>query len=591
MRMWSAMRADRRRLLLAGFLGFLASASAVALLGTSGWLISFAAEMPPVLALGVAAVLVRTFALTRSVFRYAERLVGHDAAFRGLTRLREDVYARLERLAPVGLTRFTRGDLLSRLVADVDTALDLPLRVVLPWAQAVAVSVGTVAFLLWLNPGAGVATAIALALGLTLVPWLVARLAARAEARLAPLRGEVSSTVVASLAGSSDLLAYGATGAALQRVRAVDDELTAVARRESASLGISAGLGIVLQGVAVVAALALAMPAVTSGQLEPVWLAVVALVPLAAYDLLTTLPASALALQRVRASAARVVEVIDSPLPVADPVDRLGPPVAPYAVAVRDLRARWSPDSPLTLRGIDLALAPGERIGIVGPSGAGKSTLAAVLLGFLSYDGSAMVGGREIREVDGDDLRTCVTLLTQDAHVFDTTIEANLRLGDAHADQDEMLRMLERVGLHSWLEQQPEALATQVGSGGVTMSGGERQRLALARLLLSHRPIMVFDEPTEHLDPATADALTDVLLEVTDGTSTVLITHRLRDLDRLDRIVVLISGEVVASGTHEDLLAEGGWYADRWRAETEQADLAALTASIPAGTAIRRSSR
>lgn len=588
MRMWSAMRADRRRLLLAGFLGFLASASAVALLGTSGWLISFAAEMPPVLALGVAAVLVRTFALTRSVFRYTERLVGHDAAFRGLTRLREDVYARLERLAPVGLARFTRGDLLSRLVADVDTALDLPLRVVLPWAQAAAVSVGTVAFMLWLNPGAGLTTAIALALGLIVVPWLVARLAARAEARLAPLRGEVSSTVVTSLAGSGDLLAYGATGAALQRVRAVDEELTAVARRESASLGISAGLGIALQGAAVVAALAMAMPAVTAGQLEPVWLAVVALVPLAAYDLLTTLPTSALALQRVRASAARVVEVIDSPLPVGEPDHPLGPPTPPYALSVRELNARWALDSPLTLRGIDLAVAPGERVAIVGPSGAGKSTLAAVLLGFLNYDGSVVIGGREIRDVDGDDLRACITLLTQEAHVFDTTIEANLRLGDAHADQTDLREVLDRVGLSGWLAEQTDGLATAIGSGGVTMSGGERQRLALARLLLAHRPIMVFDEPTEHLDPATADALTDVLLEVTEGTSTVLITHRLRDLDRLDRIVVLISGEVAASGTHDQLLAEGGWYADRWRTEIEQADLAALTASIPAGTAIRR---
>jgi thiol reductant ABC exporter CydC subunit len=588
MRMWSAMRAERRRLLLAGFLGFLASASAVALLGTSGWLISFAAEMPPVLALGVAAVLVRTFALTRSVFRYVERLVGHDAAFRGLTRLREDVYARLERLAPVGLSRFTRGDLLSRLVADVDTALDLPLRVVLPWAQAVAVSVGTVGFLLWLNPASGLATAIALALGLIVVPWLVARLAARAEERLAPLRGEVSSTVVSSIAGASDLLAFGATGSALKRVRAVDEELTSVARRESASLGFSAGLGIALQGAAVVAALALAMPAVTSGQLAPVWLAVVALVPLAAYDLLSTLPASALALQRVRASAARVVEVMDSPLPVADPQYPLGPPTAPYALALRGLQARWSPHAPLTLHGIDCAVAPGERIAIVGPSGAGKSTLAAVLLGFLSYDGSVVIGGRDIREVDGDDLRTCITLLTQEAHIFDTTIEANLRLGNSHSDHDQLRAVLDRVGLTTWLDQQPQGLDTLVGSGGVTMSGGERQRLALARLLLAHRPVMVFDEPTEHLDPATADALTDVLLEVTEGRSTVLITHRLRDLDRLDRIVVLISGEVVASGTHAELLAEDGWYADRWRAETEQADLAALTASIPAGTAIRR---
>jgi thiol reductant ABC exporter CydC subunit len=587
-RMWASMRAERSRLLLAGFLGFIASASAVALLGTSGWLISYAAEMPPVLALGVAAVLVRTFALTRSVFRYAERLVGHDAAFRGLTRLRESVYARLELLAPVGLARFSRGDLLARLVADVDTAMDLPLRVVLPWVQAVLVSLATVAFLLWLSPGAGVATAVALAFGLLVVPWLVARIAARAEERLAPLRGDVSSSVVASLAASADLLAFGATGSALARIRDRDAQLTAVARRESAGLGVAAGLSIAAQGAAVLAALALAIPAVSAGTLAPVWLAVVALVPLAAYDLLSGLPASALALQRVRASARRVTEVLDEPLPVAAPEHPLGPPLAPYAVSVRRVSARWDPQAPPTLRGIDLHIAPGERIAIVGPSGAGKSTLAAVLLGFLTYSGDIVLGGRQIRDLDGDDLRTVITLLTQDAHIFDTSVAANLRLGDAHADEARCERVLADVGLTGWLTGQPHGLATELGTGGVRMSGGERQRLALARLLLAQRPVMVFDEPTEHLDPQTAAALTELLIDVTVERTMILITHRLLDLDRLDRIVVLISGEIVASGTHEELLAEGGWYAERWDAERDRVDLAEITASIPAGTSVHR---
>ena len=586
--MWSAMRAERGRLALAAFFGFIASASAVALLGTSGWLISYAAEMPPVLSLGVAAVLVRTFALSRSVFRYAERLVGHDAAFRGLTRLRVSVYARLERLAPVGLARFTRGDLLSRLVADVDTAMDLPLRVVLPWVQAILVSLGTVAFLLWLNPGAGVATAIALMLGLTVIPWIVARIAARAEARLAPVRGELSSSVVSSLTGSGDLLAFGATGAALRRIREHDDELTAVARRESAGLGLAAGVGILVQGAAVVGSLALAMPAVTEGRLAPVWLAVVALVPLAAYDLLSTLPSSALAWQRVRASAARVADVVEAPLPVTDPEHPMGPLVAPFGIHVRDLVARWAPDTPDTLHGIDLRVEPGETVAIVGPSGAGKSTLAAVLLGFLAYEGHATIGGREISEVTGDDLRAQVTMLTQEAHIFDTTIAANLRLGDADADDDQLRDVLARVGLLGWLEAQPHGLAEELGAGGVTMSGGERQRLALARLLLARRPVMVLDEPTEHLDAATADALTEVMVEVTRESTTLLITHRLIDLDQVDRIVVLISGEVAAAGTHEELLARGGWYAERWSIERDRADLAELTASIPAGTSIRR---
>ena len=185
-RIAAAMSTQRKRLSGAALLGFVASASAVALLATSGWLISFAAEMPPVLALGVAAVLVRAFALSRSVFRYAERLLGHDSAFRALTTLRVAIYQRLELLAPVGLARFSRGDLLARLVADIDTAMDLPLRVILPWAQAVLVSLATVAFVLWLDIGAGIAIAMALAIGVLVVPALIAAIARRAQARLGP---------------------------------------------------------------------------------------------------------------------------------------------------------------------------------------------------------------------------------------------------------------------------------------------------------------------------------------------------------------------------------------------------------------------
>lgn len=587
-RLWQSMSAQRPLLALAALLGFIAAASSVALLGTSGWLISYAAQMPPVLALSVAAVMVRAFALSRSVFRYLERIVGHDAAFRGLTGLRVAVYQRLEALAPVGLARFSRGDLLARLVADVDAAMDLPLRVVLPWAQAALVSLATVAFLAWLVPGSGLVLGIVLLLGLVAVPWLVARVAARAERRLAPARGDLSGAVVASLEGSADLLAFGATDAALADIQRRDVELTGIARRESSGLGIGAGLGVLLQGAAVIGCLALAMPAVTSGQIGPAWLAVAALLPLAAYDVVMSLPTSAIAFQRVRASADRVAEVLDSPLPVSDPDRPSPPPTAPLVIDCAGLHARWSPDADLTLRGVDLRLGLRERVAVVGPSGAGKSTLAAVLLKFLSYDGTATLGGRSIADLDGDEVRRDIGLLGQDSHVFDTTVRDNLRLGRPEASDDDLRAALERVRLGPWLDALPRGLDSELGPRGTAMSGGERQRLALARLLLADRTVLVLDEPTEHLDPETADALTEDLLDVTRDRSTLLITHRLRGLESVDRIVVLIHGQVRAEGTHAELVAEGGWYADRWTAETEQGDLASLAAAIPPGTALTR---
>jgi len=585
--MWHAMATERWRLALAAFFGVIAAASTVALMGTSGWLISYAAEMPPVLALGVAAVMVRSFALSRSVFRYLERLVGHDAAFRGLTDLRVTVYERLERLAPVGLLRFGRGDLLARLVADVDAALDLPLRVVLPWVQAALVSAATVAFLAWLVPGAGLALGVIVVIGLVVVPWVVARIAARTERRLAPTRGALSASVVSSLDGAADLLAFNSVDAALASIDARDAELTAVAKRQSAGLGLGVGLNTALQGAAVVACLVAGISAVADGRLAPVWLAVVALLPLAVYDVVSTLPASALAYQRVRGSAERLAEVLQAPDPVHEPREPQPMPRPPLPVTCRGLVAGWT-DEPV-LRGVDLDVASGERMAIVGPSGAGKTTLAMVLMRFLGYaGGSVCLDGRELRDLEGDAVREEVGLLTQDAHIFDTSVRENLHLGDPRASDDELHAVLARVGLAAWLSQLPRGLDTDLGPHGTAISGGERQRLALARLLLADRRLLVLDEPTEHLDPQAADALTDDLLTVTAGRSTVLITHRLRGLDQIDRIIVLIAGQVRAVGTHAELLAQGGWYADRWRAEQEKGDLAALIESIPAGTALVR---
>lgn len=584
--MWRAMARQRWRLLGAGFFGIVAAASTVALFGTSGWLISYAAQMPPVLALSVAAVMVRSFALSRSIFRYLERVVGHDAAFRGLTDLRVSIYERLERLSPVGLMRFGRGDLLARLVADVDAALDLPLRVVLPWVQAAVVSAATVAFLAWLVPGAGIALGIVLLIGLVVTPWIVARLAARAELRLAPARGDLSESVVSSLDGAADLLAFGAVDAALTDVRRRDDELTSVAKREAAGLGLGVGLGTLMQGVAVLVCLIAAIPAVIDGRIAAVWLAVAALLPLAAYDVVAPLPTAALVYQRVRGSAHRLEEVLVAPDPVHDPRQADPMPRPPLPLRCRGLEAGWTQEP--VLRGMDLDIAAGERVAVVGPSGAGKSTLAMVLLRFLDYSGSVELSGKQLSALTGDAVREEVGLLTQEAHIFDTTVRENLHIGMALASDDELRAVLARVGLAGWLTGLPAGLDTDLGPHGAAMSGGERQRLGLARLLLANRRLLVLDEPTEHLDPQTADALTDDLLAVTGGSSTLLITHRLRGLDRVDRIVVLIAGQVRALGTHDELIAQGGWYAQRWRVEQERGDLAALIASIPPGTALVR---
>ena len=579
-RLWQAMAAQRKELALAGLIGGLASLCAVALLGTAAWLIAQASEYPPVLTLTVAAVLVRTFALGRAFLRYAERLVGHDAAFRGLTELRVRVYERLERLAPVGLGRFTKGDLLNRLVLDVDAALDLPLRIVLPWAQATFVSVVTVAFLAWLLPGVGLLLGVVVVLALIVAPLIIGRTTRRAERLLAPRKAELASVVVTALHGCADLSANGRIIDTTTRAHAIDDSVTELSRRESFALGIGGGTATVLQGLAVCATLVIAIPAVVSGRIEPVWLAVVALLPLALIDVLATLPGSALAFQRLKGSADRIAGVMDSPDPVVDPVNpaRLG--TQPSDISLSDLSASWS--TVQVLSGISFDLVAGRRLAVVGPSGSGKSTLAACLMGFLSYQGSARLGDIEIRDVGGDDLREHISVLSQQAHIFDTTIAENIRLGREIEEQAIWLA-LEQAQLADWVRGLPKKLQTQVGTFGMSISGGEAQRLALARFLVQPRPIVVLDEPTEHLDSETAQDLERTMFDALAGFTTIVITHRLSSLHLADNVIVLRNGRVHERGTVTELTAGGGWFAEQLASEQEDLAVHALISQLPIG--------
>ena len=549
------------RLALAAALGAGAVASAVGLMATSAWLISRAAQHPSVQALAVAVVGVRFFGVSRGLFRYAERLVGHDAAFRVLADLRVSVWRRLEVLAPAGLPAFRSGDLLARLVSDVDALQDLMLRVLPPWLVAATVGGASVVLVASLLPSAGVVLAVMLTLAATVVPALTRRLSQRSEARTATARGGLAASVVDLLQGSADLIAYGAVPAQLASTTAADAELTRTAAAAARTAGIGAGLSSLLGGLAVWGALLVGIGAVHDGRVAGVALAVLALTPLAAFESVAGLPAAAQALTRVRHAAARVFAVVDAPDPVPEPAD---PSPAPQdvGIVVRGLTARWPGASGPALEGVDLDLPTGRRVALIGPSGAGKSTLAAVLLRFVPYAaGSVTLGGVEIDQLGGDQVRALVGLAAQDAYIFDTTLEENLRLARPQATAGDLADALAAARLSDWVASLPSGLATRVGERGAALSGGQRQRLAVARALLADFPVLVLDEPGEHLDTATADALTADLLDATRGRTTLLITHRLTGLEEVDEIVMLDRGRVVERGTHDELVALGGRYA------------------------------
>jgi len=553
------------RIALATLLGAGAIAADIGLMGTAAWLISRAAQHPNEQALAVAIVLVQFFGLSRGLLRYGERLVSHDAAFRLLADLRVRVYVRLERLAPAGLPGFRRGDLLARIVQDVDSLQDLVIRVVPPFGMAALVGVSTVVLVWWMLPAAGMILAVALLLASTLVPWLTGHLARRREAAFARVRGDLGAAMVDLTEGAAELVAFGATGAQVRTIRRHDAELSAIAAASAGTAGTGLSLTTVLAGLASWGCLVVGIPAVTSGRLGGTELAVITLVPLAAFELVVGLPVATQALQRVRQAAARLFEVTDAPAPVPEPEVALPLPAGPYDLAARSVWAGYPSADVPALRGIDLSLPAGRRVAIVGASGAGKSTLAAVLLRFLPCEaGSVTLNGTLTDRLDGDELRSVVGLVGQDAYLFDATIGENLAVGRKGASVDDLRHVLGRVGLSDWLEGLPRGLDTPVGRHGTRLSGGQRQRVAVARALLADFPVLVLDEPAEHLDLAAADALTADLLEVTAGRSLVLITHRLAGLESVDEVLVMDDGRVVERGSHDVLLDAGGRYAELW---------------------------
>lgn len=551
--------AQRGRLTLALLLGSLAVGSAVGLMAVSGWLISRASEEPPVMYLMMAVTATRAFGIGRAVFRYAERLVSHDAVLKLLAELRVAVYRGLERIAPGGLRTTRRGDLLSRLVADVDALQDYWLRWLLPVGTAVVVGTAAAGFTGWLLPEAGVILAVGLLVAGVGVPLVSGACARRTERQLAPARAALATRVADLLGSTAELTVAGALPARQTRLRAADTLLTRIASRAAAATALGGGLSALVCGLTVVAAATVAVPAVNDGRLSGVALAVVVLTPLAAFEAVTGLPLAVQYRQRVARSAERVFEVLDAPVPVREPETPAEEPASPFPLEVRGLSARYPGARHDALASLDLTLTPGRRIAVVGPSGSGKTTLAQVLLRFLdASSGTYRLGGVEASALDSDTVRRSVGLCAQDAHVFDSSIRENLRLARPGATDAELRDALSRARLLDWVLALPEELDTPVGEHGARLSGGQRQRLALARALLADFPVLVLDEPAEHLDLPTADALTVDLLDATRGCATVLITHRLTGLDTVDEVLVLDAGRVVQRGPYAELAAEDG---------------------------------
>ncbi len=541
-RVWQVIKPRRGQGALSVLLASLSLACAIGLIATSAWLISRAWQQPPILALSVAVVSVRALGLGRGVFRYSERLVSHSAALRGLTEIRSQLVDRIAIVAPSGTARLRQGDAMRRFVDDVDTSSEFGLRTVLPASSAVVVGAAVVGLVSWLLPAAGIVLLIGLLVAGVIAPWVTGAVSRRAASREVHLKGQLSAELTSLFADSEDLVAARADGAEIGQVRALDESIRLAERTTAKGMGLAAAIGSAAQGFALIAVILLAVPAVTSGQLDGVNLAVVVLIPLVAFELVTTLPAAAVWLAKSRASSQRIVEILDAPNAVPDPSNPADLPQSavrrPY-LSVRSAAVTWPGETEPAVADVTFELPAGKRVAIVGPSGVGKSSLAAGLVKFAPMTGEVALCDVPITSLTGDRVREVIGYSAQHGHIFDNTIAENIRLARRDATDEQIVAALERVRLGTWVASLPLGIETRVGQFGAQLSGGQRQRLALARMILADPPIAIFDEPTEHLDADTAAALAADILTVMGDRSVIYITHLPYGLELADAVVVL----------------------------------------------------
>jgi ATP-binding cassette, subfamily C, bacterial CydC len=532
--------APRKRLAGAALLGALTVVFGVGLMATAGYLISRAAERPEILSLMVAIVAVQFFGIGRPVLRYLERLASHDMTLRVLGRLRTRFFQRIEPLAPAELDCYRKGDLLSRMVADVDALQNLYLRGLEPPLVALVASAVSVVAAAAFLPAAGLVLAAGLLVAGVAVPALAGLLGTRAGHHQAAARGELSAELVEALRGAPELVAFGADGAAAGRVRDADRALVKLAGRDALAAGVADGVGLVVTGLTVAGVLAVAIGAREHGALNRVLIATLALLALAAFEAVTPLGAAARELSSTLAAGRRVLELTATEAAVRDSPDPIQAPVWPFAVALQSVQARYPRSRRPALDGVSLRLEPGERVALVGPSGAGKTTAVNLLLRFLDPEqGRVTLAGRDLREYRQDDVRHAIAVAGQDSHLFSASIRDNVRLARPDASDRDLEDALRRARIWDWVSRQPAGLDTHVGEEGRELSGGQRQRIVLARALLAGSPVLVLDEPTAHLDPDTAaELIRDVFAAATDQ-SVLLITHRDEGLDLVDRVVAL----------------------------------------------------
>jgi ATP-binding cassette subfamily C protein CydC len=556
-----------RWMVLSTLLSFLTIGSSIGLLMTSAYIIAKAALHPSIAELQVAIVGVRFFGIMRGIFRYLERLVAHESAFRLLTNLRRYFYEKLEPLAPARLQHYRSSDIFTRIIQDIQSLENFFIRVLAPPLSALLISA-----LMWVLLGAFNPALPLAILGFQLlaglgVPLLSYRLSRRHGGQVIRIRAELNALIQDGVQGMADLLALGQMESHQKRIEQANDQLERT-QQKLARIRASheALIGLLMMG-AVISALNICIPLMGHARLDGVYLTVISLGVMASFEAYFATPDVLYFWESNKAAAQRVFEIIDARPEVHDPSL---PARLPEAFDIQFRKLTFSYPSALypALDDVSIDIPRRSKIAIVGHSGAGKSTLLHLLLRFREYSqGSILINGVELNQFDPSDVRARFALVSQRSHLFKASIRENLLLAADHADNRRLLGALEAAQLSSTIHGLKKGWDTQIGPHH--LSGGESQRLVIAQAILKNAPTLILDEPTANLDVATERQIMKQLLTISEGKTLLLITHRLIYMDQMDKIYVLHEGRVAESGTHRELLSGAGLYKKMWSLQQE----------------------
>lgn len=528
------------RILLSGLIGGAATASGIALTATSGWLIVRASERPIILTLLVAVVGVRAFGIARPVLRYVERLISHDEALGELAGRRAQMYAALVPLTPARLGRRSRSSVLAGVVDDITDVVEAQVRVTVPVMSGVVAGVLGAILAALLNPTVGliVAGMLLVIAGSCYLAYLLER-SSQAELLAARARVQQVSDLVAG--SSLELQAIGAEADARSWLVDAHRAWAAAVRRQSRGRALAAAIILTSTGIAAAGAAWIAAQQVGSAPVA----ALLIVLPVALGDGLAPLAEAMRALARAEGAQQRITDLLDQ-VPAVAPAGH-GIPAQLPELTTDAVQASWRGER-MDMPEVTLSLAPGTSLGITGPNGAGKSTLLAVLARHLDpAAGRYALSGDEVRDLELGETRARFAIVDDEPHVFASSARNNLLLANPEAGDADLIEGLERAGLRGLLAELPEGLDTVLGSGGRGLSGGERARLAIARAVVSRRPVVLLDEPVAHLDHATAVAVLRDLREATADRTVVLVSHRHDGLDELDMVIEVRADQVITT--------------------------------------------